>query len=97
MSKTLPEQCKPNCPFLKKPDFENYPIVFSRNCKGPVVGDDRGIGKKVEVSTDGVEDIQPGTGNSVGKFVCRNIGANQSLDALEEIFKNQEEQLADLT
>ena len=66
MSDRLPEQCKPNCPFLKRDDLDRYPVVFSRNCKGPVIGDERGIGKTVLMSAEGIQDVKPGQGNSVG-------------------------------
>lgn len=64
-------------------NLDNYPIVFTKNCMGAVLGDDRGIKDKVFIaaSQDEVR-VEPGSGDSVGKLVCRNAGANESLRAL---------------
>ena len=84
MSHRIPEQCLEICPLAKWNGVHDYPIVFSRNCSGPESGDDRGIETKVYVSKSGETSVEPGIGNSMGKLVCVNAGANLSLDALIE-------------
>ena len=64
-----------------RPDLNDYPIVFSLNCQGPKLGDDRGIDRKVLLSKNGEASVEPGVGNSIGQMVCVNSGANLSLDA----------------
>ena len=81
MIKRVPKQCQYTCPLAVREDLHEYPIVFSLNCSGPEAGDGRGIKERILLSQDGETSIEPGVGNSIGRLVCVNVGANLSLDA----------------
>ncbi len=94
----LPPRCLELCPVVNQSGVDEYPLSFTRNCKGPEPSDGN-ISRKVQLHRDGTAVvIEPrsltiehadGTAKEVifvesaaGELVCRNSGIERSINTL---------------